>query len=226
MTNEYHTHDDRREPDLVLETGAPSAQLEASDTPAAEQLEYEPVARPSWLARLLSDGRAPLVLGGIVLALAVVVTVRHFAPAAGFGRPSIVVFDPVKFINAQRAAASILAVNPSADLTLTMTQVAKQSEGVIREEAHGALVLVKQSVVVPDNLPDITDNVLKRFGLPTTVPTVSMKPSDMSLDSLAPTDGAYQAGRYKEDYMLELQSRDKQREAQAAKADAQAKLVP
>lgn len=225
MTIENPTQADRREPDLVLATGDSSAHPEASH-PAAEQLDGEQVPRQSWLARLLSDGRAPLVLGGIVLALAAIVTVRHFAPAAGFGRPSIVVFDPVKFINAQRAAASILAVNPSADLTLTMTQVAKQSEGVIREEAHGALVLVKQSVVVPDNLPDITDNVLKRFGLPTTVPTVSMKPSDMSLDALAPTDGAYQAGRYKEDYMLELQSRDKQREAQAAKADAQAKLVP
>ena len=201
---------------------APDASLTSASDAAAVPLTQRLLAKVVGLA---SHPSAPLVVGGVVLAVAAVVAYRHFTPLS-LGRPSIVVFDPVKFLNAQRAAASILAVSPSADLTLTMTQVAKQSEAVIKEEAHGAVVLVKQSVVVPDGLPDITDTVLKRFGLSTSVPTVTNRAADMTLESVAPTNSAFSSGKLREDYRVELEKRDDKLAADAAKQDAQTKIVP
>ncbi|WP_144267678.1 hypothetical protein, partial [Comamonas thiooxydans] len=113
-----------------------------------------------------------------------------FAGQARIGGAKIVLFDPVKFMNSQRAAASILLSTPDADLALTMTQVASQAEAVIKEEADGAIILIKQAVVLPAGIPDITDRVLKRFGLSTTVPTVNTVKLD-SLANVAPTDHAF-----------------------------------
>lgn len=177
------------------------------------------------LGNLLAHPHAPFVAGGVVLAL---VGSFFLAPhLTNLGkRTDIVVFDPVKFLNAQRAAASILAVSPSADLTLTMTQVAKQSEAVIKDEAHGAVVLVKQSVVVPDGLRDITDDVLNRFGLPTKVPTVSTSPGQLMLESLAPTDSAFSPGKLREDYRIELENQAGRVAAESEKATNQNNVVP
>jgi len=196
---------------------------------AAERVgaaDLEPSAtQPGWFARMVAHPRAPLVVGGVVLAIAALFGARQYLPTQS-ATPNIVVFDPVKFANAQRAAASILAVSPSADLTLTMTEVAKNADPVIREEAHGALILVKQAVVNPEGLPDITDAVLKHFGLQTNVPTVSTSPSKLSLESVAPTDSSYSPGKQAEDYRMELQTRDVQAAQAAAKQDAQSKVLP
>jgi hypothetical protein len=200
----------------------PQTPEDAHVEPALEQ----EVPQQSWLARMANHPRAPFIVGGAVLAIVALFGARQYLPQVGIGRPNIVVFDPVKFTNAQRAAASILAVSPSADLALTMTQVAKNADPVIREEAHGALVLVKQAVVTPEGLPDITDAVLKHFGLPTSVPTVSTDPSKVALESLAPTDMSYSSGKQAEDYRMELQNRDLQSAAAAAKADTQQKVLP
>lgn len=179
------------------------------------------------LARWVSHPKAPFVAAGVLLLAVAGAWFQHNGAGMPLiGRPAIVVFDPVKFVNAQRAAASILALSPSADMSLTLTQVAKQSEAVIREEARGAVVLVKQSVVVPDDLPDITDAVLQRFGLPTTVPTVSTKPGALSLESVAPTDSAFSAGKLREDYRLELQQRAGELVQEDGKRDKQARMVP
>ena len=212
-----------------LEPTLPQVDTGVTQGAAFAHGEHQPedsAAPQSWFTRMVSNPRAPYVVGGAVLAVLALFGARQYLPQVGIGSPNIVVFDPVKFANAQRAAASILAVAPSADLTLTMTQVAKNADPVIREEAHGALVLVKQAVVTPEGLPDITDAVLKHFGLPTTVPTVSTDPSKVALESLAPTDMAYSSGKQAEDYRMELQKRDSDAAAAAAKADTQQKVLP
>lgn len=179
------------------------------------------------LARWASHPKAPLVAGG---ALLLTVTIIGFELSGqhlpSFGKPAIVVFDPIKFINAQRAAASFMAASPSADTAFTMTQVARQAEAVIREEAHGAIVLVKQTVVVAEDLPDITDAVLRRFGLSTAVPTVHTKPGALSLESIAPTDSSFSAGKLSEDYRMDLQQRTEQLMLEDQKTNKQATLVP
>ena len=175
---------------------------------------------------LFGHPKAPLIAGFLLLLVVLgVVAKKANVGIPGF-RPSVVVFDPVRFVNAQRAAASILAVNPNADMSLTLTQVAKQSEAVILEEAHGAVVLVKQAVVVPSGIPDITEAVLERFGLPTAVPTVTNRAEDLSLEGMAPTNLSFSAGKLREDYRLELQNRTNQLVSEDAKKESQAKVVP
>lgn len=116
----------------------------------------------------------------------------------------VVTFDPVLFLNAQRAAASILAVAPSAELALTMTQVAKQAEAVIEKVANGRLVLIKQAVVLADNYQDITPQVIEHFGLPSAAPTISNTLVDeSSIRAIAPTDMSFGV----------LQSQEEQRES-------------
>lgn len=187
-----------------------------------------PATARSRLLALLAHPRTPLVVGGgLLVGLLALVALPRLDVVGPLGRPAIVVFDPVKFMNAQRAAASIMALSPNADLALTLTQVAKQAEAVIKEEAHGAVVLVRQSVVVPDDLPDITNTVLARFGLPTTVPTVTTRPGVAdSLDSVAPTDSAFSSGKLREDYRLELQARTAQLTAATNQEQRQQNLVP
>lgn len=142
-----------------------------------------------------------------------------------FGGQRIVVFDPVRFMNAQRAAASILAMRPSADLALTMTQVAKQAEAVIKEKADGALVLIKQSVVIPEGIPDITDEVLVHFGLPTAVPTVDIS-IEGAVEELAPTTSMFSIGKQAEDAYLERDLANIREEARQDARSAHEKVLP
>lgn len=197
------------------------------------KIESEPaqaVAAPqggSMLSRWMQHHNAPYVFGAVILAAAalfVVIKKTDVALPSLTGSPRIVLFDPVKFVNAQRAAASILVASPNADLTLTMTQVAKQAEAVIKQEAAGSIVLVKQAVVGGDDLPDITDRVLTRFGLPTNVPTVSTNPD--TLEAIAPTDLALSSGQMREDYRLELQQRSARLMAEQQKKDKQTSILP
>lgn len=187
-----------------------------------------PVTARSRLSALLAHPRTPVAVGGgLLLGVLAFFVLPRLDVVVPLGRPAIVVFDPVKFMNAQRAAASIMALAPSADMALTLTQVAKQAEAVIKEEARGAVVLVRQSVVVPDDMPDITDAVLTRFGLPTTVPTVTTRPNQFdSLEGVAPTDSSFSSGKLREDYRLELQGRTAQVAEALGKEQRQQNLVP
>lgn len=181
------------------------------------------------VAGFLAHPKAPLWAGAAVLAIAGAVTLHVKGPAAGlnpFGGPSVVIFDPVRFTNAQRAAASIMAVAPNADTALTLTQVAKQAESVIQEEAHGAVVLVKQAVVAPSGIPDITDAVLERFGLPTNVPTITTNIRAEGLEDIAPTDNAFSQGKLREDYRLELEEKRARLSVKQAKEAGQANILP
>lgn len=175
----------------------------------------------------LSNPKAPLWAAGIAAGVAGCVLIGKLGFGFG-GNPHLVTFDPVKFVNAQRAAASILATSPSADLSLTLTQVAKQSEQVIRDEAHGATVIVKQAVVAGDDIPDITDAVLKRFGLNTNVPTVTTKISSAinQLGAVAPTDSTFSPEKLSEDYREELRQKTQALQNEAAKQVTQESLTP
>jgi hypothetical protein len=180
------------------------------------------------ISGLLTHPKAPYWFGTAVLVVAGAVAfhlkgpVAHLSP---FGA-SIVTFDPVRFNNAQRAAASILIMRPDADAALTMTQVAKQAENVIREEAHGAVVLVRQTVVAPDGIPDITEAVLNRFGLPTNVPTITTDVKLDALEDVAPTDSAFSSGKLREDYRLELEAKRAKLAEKQAKDTGQANILP
>lgn len=205
-----------------------SLEEKTPESVAAEAVERAPLI-PSLKERLLSllmHPKAPLIVGGALMLGLGLFAMHKMHLTLPFERPAIVVFDPVRFLNAQRAAASIMAVNPTPDLALTMTQVAKQSEAVIKDEAHGAIVLIKQSVVIPDDVPDITDAVLQRFGLPTSVPTVSTRPSQFTLEGVAPTDSSLSVGKLREDYRLELQHRSQQLLSEDSKRTQQEQAIP
>jgi hypothetical protein len=180
------------------------------------------------ISGLLSNPKAPYWAGAAVLVAAGAFAFHLKAPATSlnpFGA-SIVTFDPVRFTNAQRAAASILAIHPDADTSLTLTQVAKQAELVIREEAHGAVVLIKQAVVAPVGVPDITDAVLNRFGLPTNVPTITTDLKSDDFENVAPTDSTFSQGKLREDYRLELEGRRAKLAEKQAKDAGQANILP
>lgn len=177
----------------------------------------------------LAHPKAPIFFGAAVLVAVGLgaLVLRGPVHSVIFGKPDIVLFDPVRFTNAQRAAASILAMSPNPDISLTLTQVAKKAESVIQEEANGALVLVKQTVVAPVGIHDITDAVLDRFGLPKDVPTITTRPADLeTLENIAPTDNAFSDGKLREDYRLELEAKRGRIAADQARKDGQEKLLP
>lgn len=179
------------------------------------------------LVGALVHPKAPYVFGAaVLLAVGVGAYVHKGASMLPFAKPDVVLFDPVRFTNAQRAAASILAVSPNADVALSLTQVAKQAEVVIQEEAHGAVVLVKQAVVAPNGIPDITDAVLERFGLPKDVPTITTRVDTETLEGLAPTDNAFSEGKLREDYRLELEAKRSRIAAEQAKQVGQSNILP
>lgn len=94
---------------------------------------------------------------------------------ASGGHP-IVLVDITKLLNAQRAMASRFMGNPQdTDAISTLASAGKQADAVIRQIAGpNAIVLVKQAVVSwpGKTMPDITDAVLEKLGLPVDVPTV------------------------------------------------------
>ncbi|MFY2597438.1 hypothetical protein ACOTHJ_15260 [Achromobacter xylosoxidans] len=212
----------------------PHATAQAAEPPTdhSEALTPAPSGIFTKMGSWIAHPRAPFVFLGAALAVVVAyIGISHYRPHGGsfsFGGHSIVLFDPVKFSNAQRAAVSVLQTTRDADLALTMTQVAKQAESVIEEEAGGALVLVKQTVVIPGDIPDITDAVLLRFGLPTNVPTVTVKPGEAAeaLEYMAPTDSTFSNGKLREDYLLQLGERNARIADQNESRESQANVLP
>lgn len=135
----------------------------------------------------------PWLFRGVVVAL-VAAGVWLSAPAATrlgllggaspvLGSERVVVFDAVKFANAQRKVAAAFLRN---DMPAVSNPLAVQGETqqVIRTIAgRGTIVLLKQAVLITD-VPDITDDVLRAMKLPTDVP--SFDPAKVVLDP-APT---------------------------------------
>lgn len=189
-------------------------------------LEVAPQAVKKGLMAWLMHPNAPYIACAVIIAVAGIFFLKAKAPnLLRFNTVDIVVFDPVKFLNAQRQAAAILVTNPTAELSLMMTQVAKQAEAVIKEEAGGSVVLVKQAVVGSDDYTDITDRVLERFGLSTNVPTVTVTTGE-SLADIAPSDAAFSREQLAEDYRMELLNRANKLQQSSEKAGQQLDVVP
>lgn len=132
------------------------------------------------------------VIGGIALlaaaiALAALFLLNRYLPALSPAASiEIVSFDVIKYTNAQRAVASAF-LRPDADVSATnelLLNVPQRTREAIRDVAGpGTLVMLKQAVV-QGQTRDITDDVLRRLGLPTNVPTADA--TALSLDA-APT---------------------------------------
>lgn|GEM_PF-4136790 len=124
----------------------------------------------------------PQLLGAALLSAALVLVVMR---TTGFGTPPVVVFDIIKYANAQRAVASKFITGKGAEEAAPLLlEVSRRTREVIAEVAGpGTLVVIRQSVVQGE-MRDITDEVLTRLGLPTDVPTAD--PTRHVLD-IAPT---------------------------------------
>lgn len=121
---------------------------------------------------------------------------------------SVVTLDVVKLANAQRQMASAFIRPDSAppDAAASLMTMQKATRTVIDKVAgKGTLVLVKQAVV-SQNVPDITDAVLRELGLPTNAPT--QDPTAYTLDE-APTNLALYPSRPKPSVIPPSTSSDK-----------------
>lgn len=102
----------------------------------------------------------------------------------------VVVFDVVKYVNAQRAvASSLLGPDTNARLdasTLLLTISKRAKSSILKIAGPGTVVLVRQAVIQGD-APDITDAVLIDLGLPTEVPTEA--PTDYVTGGKSPLAG-------------------------------------
>lgn len=87
----------------------------------------------------------------------------------------VVIVDPIKIANAQRAAAAqIIGESANKDVVLSdVFQVSRRVQAILEEQSKGRTVLVKQAVL-SSNLTDITDDILKAAGLPTNVPSIDI----------------------------------------------------
>lgn len=120
--------------------------------------------------------------------MAVLLFIKYAAGSGGaVVHIDVVSFDVVRFANAQRAVASAF-LKPSADqgaASELLTNLSERSRKAIEDAAGpGTLVVLKQAVV-QGQTRDITEEVLKKLGLPLDVPTSD--PAAYTLD-VAPTN--------------------------------------
>ncbi len=170
----------------------------------------------------------PNVLMGI-LAIALVVMGAHrmgwLGTQGSVGGNRIVVFDPVKYGNAQRAVAASLIGNsgPDADdQAMLFKQASTRLRGTIQAIAGNAVVVVKQSIISGD-VVDITDAVLVELGLPTNVPSVDLA---RVLSDIAPTDYTFSLQGDRQVQRLDAQGAQLKAQADQARALAGSKVVP
>lgn len=83
----------------------------------------------------------------------------------------IVTFDMHKFLNSQRVVTNELLGKKTGESDILYMQklVSEQVKPLILEIANGAKVMSKQAFIIDGSVPDITDEVLNRLGLPTDV---------------------------------------------------------
>ena len=148
----------------------------ASDSPAGDAGAAGASAGPEFGALL------PFLLGTALVTATLVLVVVRFTSAAS---PRVVVFDIIKYTNAQRAVASkFLGGKNSEEAAPLLIEVGKRTRATITEVAGpGTLVVIRQSILQGEGR-DITDEVLKKLGLPTDVPTAD--PARYAMD-VAPT---------------------------------------
>ncbi len=129
---------------------------------------------------------APFLALTAMSAVFLVALMLRFMPGAAPGMTGVVSFDVIKYTNAQRAVASSF-IKPGSDVSqsseLLLNLPARTREAISASAGAGTLVVIKQAVV-QGQMSDITDDVLKRLGLPTNVPTADA--TSYALD-MAPT---------------------------------------
>lgn len=111
----------------------------------------------------------PHLIGSSLIAATLVVLVLRLTGSAA---PPIVVFDVIRYANAQRAVASRFLTGKGAEeVAPLLLDVSKRTRSVIHQVAGPNTIVVIRQAVVQGEMRDITDEVLTRLGLPTNVPT-------------------------------------------------------
>jgi len=132
------------------------------------------------------DSRSVLIAGGLALSLAVAgLGLGHLMGSHWEGRCCVTV-DLVRITNAERKAFGVRGGDE-----IEMLRIGRSIAPTIAELAGGRIVLVKQSVVGGD-LPDLTDQVLDRLGLPKDAPTIDLRPNLSDV----PTTGEVSAQKF------------------------------
>ena len=123
------------------------------------------------LAKLLAPFLAMTALAAVIATLLLI----RFLPSTNGvdGSVAVVTFDVVKYTNAQRAVASTF-LNPRGEVAQAnelLLDLSKRTREAIQDVAGPGTLVVVHQVVVQGHARDITDDVLKKLGLPTDVPT-------------------------------------------------------
>jgi len=115
---------------------------------------------------------APFLAGTVMVTLLCVILLLRFGHFLPTTNVNAVTFDIVKFSNAQRAVASAFLkksdVAQANDLLLGLSD--RTRKAITDIAGPNTIVLVKESVAQGVSR-DITDDVLKKLGLPVNVPT-------------------------------------------------------
>ncbi|GAB6035389.1 hypothetical protein [Galenea microaerophila] len=119
-----------------------------------------------------------LLLVGLALSAATIFGAYMLFNHTYVSGKQMVIIDPVKISNAQRAYAAKIMMKKgkddiSPDSLDKLFQISKHMHEIIKERTKGKIVFVKQAIVSSD-LPDITDEILKAAGLPTNPPTIDI----------------------------------------------------
>lgn len=87
-----------------------------------------------------------------------------------------VTFDTVKFVSSRREMTTRLlgdSEQQKQEAISVLARVDKNTQVVLDKYAKGKIVIVKQALVLDNQVPDITDAVLEELGLPTNITSVA-----------------------------------------------------
>lgn len=175
--------------------------------------------------------RFPHLVAVVLLAIgggaALGVTAMSFNQASVNFSNSVVAFDTVKLVNAQRSLVGKIIGNPQSgeatEASLTMAKVNKDAAAVVKKYAQGRAVIVRQALALPESVEDITDKVLVDLGLPTDVPTIAPVIDDAPIG-----DNNYSISEFYQKAEKALDEQRKKRKADRAGASERAtdKVLP
>lgn len=148
---------------------------------AAENANEPPAGWPAKLDEFLNVTKLiwPNMLITAVISVAATFGISRFTGNhTGIGASSkMVVFDVIKYSNAQRKlAAQLVSQDAGGDAAVILRDVNTRTLAALQDVARkvagdNATILVRQSVLSAPTAYDITDRVLSDLGLPTDAPT-------------------------------------------------------
>lgn len=119
------------------------------------------------------QGLTVAALGVAVVSLGVAATAL-LRGGAVVGGDRVVTVDLVKILNGERKALPQLVKQGGGDPSLAMLRIGREIVPTVTAVAgKNTIVLVKQAVV-DAHLPDITNQVLDKLGLPKNAPTINL----------------------------------------------------